>query len=122
MSRYPNDQIDDRAARQRDEYDERYDDRSDRRSPRDERDDRYDRSDRRPQRSGAASILLSIIGTIAVIAVAAFLARGVLAKLLVPQIPIPRILPTAGPTPTPTIVTGAAVIRQIQHLNRLETK
>lgn len=118
MSHDPNDQADDRAARPRDEHDERYEERSDRQPRRDDRDNRYER---RPQRSGIAGILLSIIGTIAVIAVAGFLARGALAKLLVPQIPIPSILPTAGPTPTPTIVTGAAVIRQIQHLNRLET-
>lgn len=118
MSRDPNNQADDRAARPRDEYGERYDERSDHRPRRDERDERYDR---RPQRSGVGSILLSIFGTIAVIAVVGFLARGALAKLLVPQISIPSILPTAGPTPTPTIITGAAVIRQIQHLNRLET-
>jgi len=116
MSRYPNDQNDDQTVRQRDESDDRDDDRAPRRSD-------NDRYDRRPRSSGIGGVLISIFGTIAILAVVAFLARDLIAKILVSAITPPpvAILPTAGPTPTPKITTGPMVIKQIQQLNRLET-
>lgn len=104
MSRNPNNHDDDRAARRRDEEDERgFDERSERRSG-----------------GGASGVIIGIVGTLAVLAVAGFLARGwIVSHLLTP--PTITIFPTAGPTATPKITTGAMVIKQIQHLSRLES-
>jgi hypothetical protein len=103
MSRNPNDHdYDDRAERRRDENERRYD----------------ERYEQRP-RGGIGGVLIGIVGTIAVLAVAGFLARGWIMSQLIPP-PI-SIFPTAGPTPTPSVTTGAMVIKQIQHLSRLES-
>jgi hypothetical protein len=107
-------------SRHSDDLDDHYYERSPR--GRDSSDERYDRRSSRGS-SSCAGVVLGILGTIAILAVVGFLARGAIMKLIVGQIPIPSLpsLPTAGPTPTPKIVAGPAVIRQIQHLNRLET-
>jgi hypothetical protein len=120
MSRHSNDPERERSSQRQDDVDDQYDERPPRR--RDYSDKNYDRRSRRGGSTGAG-VVLGILGTIAILAIVGFLARGTLINLIVGQIPRPSLpsLPIAGPTPTPKIVTGPAVIRQIQQLNRLET-
>ena len=61
--------------------------------------------------------VFTFIGLVILLAVGVFVGRTT--GLPIPS--IPSILPTSGPTATPKIITGAGVIKQIQHLNRLES-
>jgi hypothetical protein len=85
----------------------------------------------RPRRGGGCGLAVGLLlgalgGAILVVAALFFLGQGLLGNLLpravgLPGLPTLPTLPTPAPTPTPTIITGAAVVQRIQGLSRLET-
>ncbi len=84
-------------------------------------DDMPPRAEERPGCRRIATLgqiaLALLVGSLVTLLVIAFLARGLISSLLLPSLN----LPWSAPTPQPTVITGAAVVQEIQQLERLET-
>ncbi len=71
----------------------------------------------RPGQGIRRFLLALALGSLLTLVVVGLLARSLIGSMSLPSL----ALPWEGPTPTPKVLTGAAIVEQIQQLNRLET-